>query len=1205
MSIIPWLNSPGRPIKKKFYKMPYSPPYKGSPYEYIDLPNPGDLPKAVWENIMKDFDQTLRFRYTTVTSPRLETATDEFMEQPGSVGISITADPRKYLKKGLGGVAMDTLRNWVESVISWGDLDTIIEEKHIWQPLTRGKNGSKTLSALVDDTQAGKPVGVDRSVYAAYHQAKSPLYDPKSRTPYEGLALNIEEWIRNGKSKRGRAFPWSKTRGSWLNAVYWDTIASAGGRGNITSASSPRTIIFLADMERAKEMTTWIGGSGNPRGYAAVSASPIYIAVDGATDWKDALSVIQATPDFGYDSKYDKEIFEFQLKKALAKELNMSFSEFSNGLQGSPTVIIDEFKKKKKVEKIARILGDGVSEVDVNSLTPANLDILLSKGYHNKARGFYSSRAIALPTGGQQLTLQELIFDPSTPENVKKAALTKHVQIKAWVDKTNAVYNKSLEELYTRVARDPDLRKELDDIIGDPSRLDNLLNWQALLTFRENVFKTQDFLDAAFDDNSLFRSYVWLGKLAQDMPDWMGDWGSRLTYLTPQFYIEGAKNYIDENILGVTAITEKKLLFNFFGKIANAAYIPFLGKQEKLQYARAYKAVWPVLKKLDNLSEEGAIVNTVLIDADVKKALLQNKGVPGLKLSDLIKDNNPVLAGAANLEKHILKKDEYDDYVAFIDGYYQGLKTAKLVDSDKIEEFFALVKDKFVDPKKWNAGFLVRIGRFLDHRQNVFVDKLFKVPVLGKGLESYSKFFKTGVVKAAESWAGNIGKGVSAKLIGLAGKPGLKAFSGLLKIAGSFFGAAGAIIAGVVTWIGGKLVSDIWGLLRGRPMGATKEAVTKLGKWILGAVACCVSPILLLIFIILFIIAGVFNQVSKVGQFFTIGKVFDRLEVVKEATFNPVGRKIEYRISIRNKSGDTQKVEIDSDRIDVVPADCSIGKTEITTGTSAYGRIVYPSPSFVNVEVDIAAGDTYTVTYTVEDISSSLTDVTYLNTARIAIKSSMLLLPSDTGEVFKKLDIGRGGCVNNLGLDAVASLLANCLRKNSIPDPTWGIAYRVFDTACVRATGLLDQPQCQVAFDTYYLSNATYYPDNVQCTAFANIALGCYKGSSYNVGGNASAWLSNIILRVFTFERYDLVNISSTGATPELGSVIVFRGGVNGYGHVGIVTNVSVVGERAIVVMVNANMRDKAYSLFFDARGNLINPESLPGLTYAGFFNVK
>jgi len=206
MSIIPWLNYPGRPIKKKPYKMPYSPPYKGSPYEYINLPNPGNLPQAVWENIMKDFDQSFRVSYKEITSAKIVADETEFEQQPGAVGLAITLDPREYTGKSLKKVVWDDIaKRWFQSVISWSDLDVITEQQFIWRPLLRGDNGGK-LGALLKPKKSEEPIepnvpvrkvyeGMDKERFTQAWKSgpEGKWVDIDTKTPYEKLSTAIEE----------------------------------------------------------------------------------------------------------------------------------------------------------------------------------------------------------------------------------------------------------------------------------------------------------------------------------------------------------------------------------------------------------------------------------------------------------------------------------------------------------------------------------------------------------------------------------------------------------------------------------------------------------------------------------------------------------------------------------------------------------------------------------------------------------------------------------------------------------------------------------------------------------------------------------------------------------------------------------------------------------------------------------------------------
>ncbi|MFH1388654.1 MAG: hypothetical protein ABIG86_01385, partial [Patescibacteria group bacterium] len=743
MSIIPWLNYPGRPIKKKFVKMPYSPPYKGSPYEYINLPNPGNLPQAVWENIMKDFDQTLTIRYKTPTSATLESAVDEFQEQPGAVGAGITIDPRKYLDKGAGVVFKNTFRDWVQSVVSWSDLDTIVEQRYIWRPLARGGKSTGGLKPLLIETfpRSGVYEGFDKAAHIAAFRGDPKFNLANYNTDIENLATNIETWVANGKSKGSRAFPWSQVQRYWLSSMGQLSVIGVGG--TINPITHARAAAFVDDVNSAIEINNWVGGSSSPKGFRSSRENPFYTSLKGAGNWSATEAVLAAN---GFNPKNDRVLFDYQVREGLAENIDKkkyNAAKMDHYIKNDQAGLVALMQSDPRTRKaVAKMFGDTVTEADIMALTPAGLNDLLEKGTLEKTRKFYESKMI-LP-GGQLHTLEtKYIFKPGMSLDARKAARAKHSEVQKKLDGYNKEYERKLYELHRRIATDTALQGELRGLVGG-DKFDTLMQWQNTLNFRENVFKTQDFLDSAFDDNSLFRTYMWLGRISRDLPDWMGNWGARLKYLTPQFYISGLVTSLDENIFGLASLSkvEKGLM-----RIPNGAWVALKGKAS-YQRAKDYAAAFKVLKSLDNMVNEGVAVNGVLITARVKKDLLLNGGASGIYLNDLKESARPVLS-SATAAKHLIKDGDYTEYLNFLSGKFAELEAKGLVAPGEVEWLLSRVKDKTIGDKYLYMGPLVGLGRFLDHAQNLFVDK-----TIGKlGIfKRYADWFKAGNPAFAKAW---------------------------------------------------------------------------------------------------------------------------------------------------------------------------------------------------------------------------------------------------------------------------------------------------------------------------------------------------------------------------------------------------------------------------------------------------------------------
>ncbi|MFH1388649.1 MAG: hypothetical protein ABIG86_01360, partial [Patescibacteria group bacterium] len=751
MSIIPWLNYPGRPIKKKFVKMPYAPPYKGSPYEYINLPNPGNLPKAVWENIMKDLDQRLVLRYSAETAATLESAADEFREQPGAVGAGITVDPRKYLDKGVGVVFTNTFKDWIKSVVSWSDLDTIVEQRYIWKPLTRGGRSIGGLKPLLDEPTPDVFRGFDRAGYEDFYTNVKPdrKFDPGRTTDIENLANGIETWVSYGKSKGSRAFRWSQVQRYWLSSL--EQLAVIGSKGPIDATLFPEAATFANEINETIALNTWVAGSSSPKGFRALAENPFYTDLKGATDWKGMEVVLSAN---GYNPQNDRVLFDYQVREGLAKEIDKK--KYNAGkidwyINNDPAGLVALMQSDAKTRKaIAKIFGYAVTEADINALTPAGLADLLEKGRIEKARGFYKSKII-LP-GGQMDKLaggEGYIFNPGTPLNVVSAARAKHSEVQKKLDGYNKEYEMRLIALHRQIAGDAKLQTQFRALVG-ADKFNTLMDWQTVLNFRESVFKTQDFLDSAFDDNSLFRTYVWLGRIARDLPDWMGDWKTKLQYLTPQFYVSGILTQIDEKFLGLASFA-KDSPRGLFLRFKNGGWVPLLGKAV-YQRASDYKVAFKVASLLDDLVDEGVTVNGVLIDANAKRDLLLMKPVGGISLGALKESANPTLSNSKFLKDLLTDtatNKEYDKYLDFFNKGFSKLEAEGLVPKGDVPWLLDRMKGKTMGDKYLYMGPLVALGRFLDHVQNLFVDK-----TIGKlGIfKRYADWFKAGNPAFAKAW---------------------------------------------------------------------------------------------------------------------------------------------------------------------------------------------------------------------------------------------------------------------------------------------------------------------------------------------------------------------------------------------------------------------------------------------------------------------
>ncbi len=1179
MAIIPWLSDyPGRVFKKpKRASSPRPKPYAGSPYQYIDLPNPGQLPRYVWENIIKDFDQTLTIRYRTLTSAQLESASDEFKEQPGAIGAGITIDPRKYLDKGVGVVFKDTFRDWLQSVISWDDLDTIIEQRYIWNPLTRGLRNNGSLKPLLEETAPGSRVykGFDRLDYESFYLT-DPKFSPTALTDAENLASTIETWVANGKSKGSRAFPWNQVQRYWLSTL--EQSALIGSRGPIDPALYPNAFAYTEDIKNAIVTNTWIAASSTPSGFRPAKENPFYTNLKNVADWGVAETVLKAN---GFNPRNDEVFFDYQVKESLGKELGKRPpKEIADFVAQNPAGLVTLMQNKAK--EVADIFD--VREADILALTPAGLSDLLEKGCIEKAKSFYKNKII-LPGGQLNILEQSYIFKPGTPVEIIRAARAKHSEVQKKLDFYNREYEISLNSLRRRAVTDLGLQNELRALMGD-DKFETLMEWQILLDFRESAFKTQDFLDAAFEDNSLFRTYVWLGKLARDMPDWTGNWGARLKYLTPQFYISGVLTYLDENVLGLASLSKdaKRLM-----RIPNGAFIPLL-KGAVYQRVEDYKNAFKVMDLLDDLVKEGVTVNTVLIDNNARRALFLNGVYGGISLSDLKKSSNPVLS-SVKAAKKLLEDSEYTDYLAFLSRHFQDLVNKGHVPAGDVPWLLDRVKSKTLGDKYLYMGPFVAVGRFLDHAQNVFVDKtIAKIPVFKK----YADFFKAGTPAFANWWAkSSVGKSLGS----LSGKL-LTSHFGLIKVLGGLIGSVGGIIAATVAWVGGKILSDIWNLLRGQPAEATKEAIGKLGKVIgIAVVGCCILPMIGFILFLMLIVGGIFNKINEIGQAVTVGSVFDRLTVTKVGTFNPASKSIRYTLTITNVSTDKQNVRFSDDEIKAYPEDCAVPAVKITTGPDPVnGQLVYitmPHPLGENFEMN--SSETVVFEYEVRNIN--IADATYINKAVVQIPpwghiGPIPLGAADSGVVSKRIDIGEGGCSTFFDLATVASKLAGCLRKGHTQ-----LTYLILDENCVQNAGLSANANCQQALNLYYSYGSMYYPSNLQCVAFANIAVGCYGGRPYYTNGNGQDWFDNANPAVY--EKY----VPGTGSPPPAGAILVFSS-ASGGGHTGIVTQAPPpAGGFVVVTMVGSNTKNVEYYLNFNTSNVLVDP--LSGLTYIGYLVVR
>ena len=1185
MSIIPWLNYPGRPIKKKSHKMPYVPPYKGSPYEYIDLPNPGDIPKAAWENIMKDFNQTLSLRYKTLTSATLESAADEFKEQPGAVGAGITIDPRKYLDKGVKAVFADTFKEWVQSVVSWTDLDTIVEQNYIWRPLTRGKKSYGGLNPLLHETAPGVFRDIDRARYESFYSG-DPKFSTQIPNDIENLSTNIETWAANGKSKGSRAFPWSQVQRYWLTSIEQAALIGSGGT---IPASAARAAAFAKDVNDAIAFNTWVASSSSPKGFRAPKENPFYTSLKGAPDWASAERVLAAN---GFNPKNDNILFDYRIRESLASKLGKkkyNVSKIDWYVKNDPAQLVTLMQGKAK--EVAELFGDTIAEADILALTPAGLSDLLEKGKLESARSFYESKII-LPGGQLNVLEANYIFKPSP---ITGAALAKHAEIQKKLELLNKEYETRVQELHRRVTTDTSLQGELKGLMGG-AKFDNLMQWQNVLNFREAAFKTQDFLDAAFDDNSLFRTYIWLGRISRDLPDWMGNWKDRLKYMTPQFYVSGVLTYLDENFLGLASLSKTKRGFMFFH---NGGWVALKGKAS-YQLARDYTAAIKVIDSLDNLVNEGATIKSVLITADVKRELLLNRSVGGLTLADI---RASVSSGSVpqSVLKHLLKDSDYTEYVSFLSGKFAELESAGLVSPGEVEWLVTRVKSKLIG-KNLYMGPLVGLGRLLDHLQNLFVDN-----TIGRiGIfKRYADWFKAGNPALARAWQASRVGGLlntwSTRLISISGGGGSGSLARIMgsrilspftKVLGSFLGAVGGMVVGFVAWFGTKLLSDLWSLLQGKPVEATKKAIGQVGKFILKAVGCCIAPILLVGFILFFAVAGIFQAMNVATTAVTVGDIFDRLDVSKAGTYDPASNSINYTVTVTNKSSKAQLIQFVSDSPVVYFEDCSetpLAVTVLSSGTYGYLDFSGMSPG-VQEHLDLQSGSSVEYKYSIKNIPSSPGNVTYVNRALIEILPRLGVGISDTGSVKSIIDMGSGGCKEAGDLAAISEELMGCLRTTSaVIGP-----YIKLDMSCVSGKPILNTLNCQRAVASYYFAGSIYYPNNLQCVAFANIAVGCYGGPSYYVTGDGTDWYSNASPSLYT--KYAA---GSAPFAPPAGSILVFDPRP---GHVGIVISSKTAGNRTTVEMVGSNMYSRKYSLLFDDSGNLISSDVTAfGLTFKGF----
>ncbi|MBU1016979.1 CHAP domain-containing protein, partial [Patescibacteria group bacterium] len=769
----------------------------------------------------------------------------------------------------------------------------------------------------------------------------------------------------------------------------------------------------------------------------------------------------------------------------------------------------------------------------------------------------------------------------------------------------NKEYEMRLIALHRQIAGDAKLQTQFRALVG-ADKFNTLMDWQTVLNFRESVFKTQDFLDSAFDDNSLFRTYVWLGRIARDLPDWMGDWKTKLQYLTPQFYVSGILTQIDEKFLGLASFA-KDSPRGLFLRFKNGGWVPLLGKAV-YQRASDYKVAFKVASLLDDLVDEGVTVNGVLIDANAKRDLLLMKPVGGISLGALKESANPTLSNSKFLKDLLTDtatNKEYDKYLDFFNKVFSKLEAEGLVPKGDVPWLLDRMKGKTMGDKYLYMGPLVALGRFLDHVQNLFVDK-----TIGKlGIfKRYADWFKAGNPAFAKAWqASKVGtalRSLSNKFIDIGGGKittgflarvfGSRTLAPVAKALGSLLGAVGGIVAGGLAWLGTKLISDLWNLLRGKPVEATKEAVTKIGKFILGGCACCLSPLLLLVFIIFFFIAGVFSVVRQAGQAVTVGTIFDRLEVTKNGAYDPATNSIKYVVVVTNKDSKPQLIQFVRDNTTVYVGDCAQAPVTVDTTTGGpYGYLDFSGMSpGVQEHVDLASGDTITYNYSIKDIPASPGNITYMNKALIEILPRTGVGVSDTGTVIKTVDFGSGGCKGAGDLAAIASALKNCLRiqRNMT-------TYLILDTSCVSNTPILQTPNCVQAVNTYYIGSTTYN-QNLQCVAFANIAVGCYGGADYYVAGNGSDWFDGASAVV-----YDKYRVGSALSAPPAGSLLTFSSSAGG--HIAPVIRSGSSGGRTTVVITGSNMRRTEYTLLFDEHGTLINPEALPGLTFMGFLVPK
>jgi len=1211
MSIIPWLNYPGRPIKRKPYKMPYSPPYKGSPYEYINLPTPDTIPSLFWENIMKDFDQSFRISYKELTSAKIVADETEFEQQPGAVGIAINADPREYIKKGFGKVAANTFKSWLQSVISWSDLDVITEQQYIWKPLTRGQNGGR-LGQLLTPVSPGSDLyeGADRnrihSFATVYPQGMGKWFD-EDKTPYENLSTLIENWARYGRSRVDRMGQWGMLQRAWLDAVAIDVTIFAIQNG-IHLPSYPDIEKFINDAQDVWKTNGWIfRGSKLQRlkGVTPLVESPFRTAAGGGRLVLDTYLTSQ-----GFDPKLDNPIFKYQLCADISKKTGISAQKLYAMSDADIASVISG-----NAAALKKIFGKSTPAA-LSGATAASARGLMSTAEFEKAKSFYESKMTLI--NGQLFTLEtQFIGNPFVPPKVRAAAIKKHKELNRWIQQQNKKVDELTADLHRRAQ---DLRGDLERLGANPA----LFDWQKVLQFREHVYLTQDFLEAAFDENTLFRTYVWIGKMSAHLPDWMGNWKARLTYLTPSFYTSQLIGWLDDNVLGLASFGDKGL---FLRRFANAAYFPLAGGKEVLFKASDFflldpkqlkgkdpRDFWDAYKKLGKLVDNKAVINGTALTPEVKNVLLTDvRTYPGvLDLDSLVSTASPVMSTEATsaisdaldtIKKNLLTQEELEQFRAFRD--YIRAKYGSLINVDNPEEFARFLdtaKGKFIKKEFQFAGPLIRLGRFLDHTQNVIVNRFIKpIPVFGK----YADWFKSGNLKFAKMWdASKIGKSLnslSAKLINIGGGGGTgtlakilgsKALGSLTKVVGSLLGAVGGIVSGIVVWIGGKLISDLFNLLRGKPVEATKEAVAKLGKFILGAAACCLSPLILLIFIIMFFIPAVFGLIHQAGQAVTIGAIFDRLDVTKNGSYNPSTNSIKYIVTVTNKDSKPQKIQFVRDSASVYLEDCSLAPIILTTTAGgSYGYLDFSGMSpGLSEHIDLQSGQTVVYEYEIKDVPSVTGNITYLNKALIEIVPRTGVGVSDTGTVRKQIDFGGGGCKETGNLAAIASALKDCLALNHSAG-----TYLILNPSCVANKPVLNTINCSNAFAAYYSSAIPlYYPSNLQCVAFANIAVGCYGGADYYVNGNGSDWFDTADGTLYSKYRAG----SAPFAPPE-GALLIFS--ASSGGHVGIVTQSSTSGNRTTVKITGSNMRRTEYTLLFDAQGTFINPEALPGLTFVGF----